>query len=210
MKSGIRVPAWFRNEIKGIDRELHLVYHPFRVLYDDVINGYNGSSEDPRFNIHMEHGHEVWGFVLTTSAGAPIPEHKYHIWRRQWPHGYCHVIRLDSLDEGHLSLLLSRLHLQANIASSKKYQRKLAEEAEEKRIKDQKATQDMMDDVQEENKWLLKKALENADRGIVNPTNPTKDQIISYPGQGNRSRIIRPLDDTEGGLIIPEHWRKPN
>ena len=48
--------------------------------------------------------------------------------------------------------------------------------------------------------------MENFDRGVVAPTNPEKETIVSYGGQTNRSKIVRPLDDEEGGLIVPEKW----
>ena len=53
----------------------------------------------------------------------------------------------------------------------------------------------------------FRKAMENFEHGITAPTNPMKESIISYAGQKNRSRIIRPLDDEEGGLVLPDYLK---
>jgi len=204
---GIDLPAWFYHDLKGIDSKLEFVWQEFRTLYDDVMNSYTGSFEESRFNIHNELGQELWGFPLTDGHGNPIPENAWHIWRNQWPHGMCHVVKIENLDSGYLNILLSRLHLQANVPA-RKYQRRMAEEAEEKRLKEQKQTLDLMGDVQSANAGFFNKIKDNAARGLWAPTNPTRDQIISYPGQRNRSRIVRPLEDSEGGLVVPDHWKK--
>jgi hypothetical protein len=68
--------------------------------------------------------------------------------------------------------------------------------------------QELNNAVMEENRWLLTRAMDNMASGRINATNPTKDIITSFSGQGNKSRIVRPLTDTEGGLILPEQWRK--
>ena len=206
-KPGIDLPAWFYHDLKSIDSKLEFVWHEFRTLYDDVMNSYTGSFEESRYNIHNEFGQELWGYPLTNGQGNPIPEHSWHIWRQQWPHGLCHVMKIESTESGYLNVLLSRLHLQAN-STPRKYQRKMTEEAEEKRLKEQKQTKDLMADVQAANAGFLNKIKDNAARGLWKPTNPTKDAIYSFPGQKNRSRIIRPLEDHEGGLILPDDWKK--
>ena len=85
--AGVDLPSWFSDNLKSIDRNLYLVWHPFRVIYDDIINQYEGALDDPRFCIHLEHGQENWGFVMTDGNGAPIPECKWHVWRHC--HDYC-------------------------------------------------------------------------------------------------------------------------
>ena len=164
-KPGVDLPAWFYHDLKGIDSKLEFVWHEFRTLYDDVMNSYTGSFEESRYNIHNEFGQEFWGYPMTNGLGAPIPELSWHIWREQWPHGLCHVMKIESTEDGYLNVLLSRLHLQAN-STPKKYQRKMAEEAEEKRLKEQKDTQALMGDIQVANAGFLNKIKENAARGL--------------------------------------------
>ena len=177
-------------------------------MWDDIINEYVGSMEDPRFTIHYEHGCENWGFVLTDGDGAPIPEGSWHIWRLCEP-GWAHIMKIEDKHDYYLKLLIRRLDLQARWSDkygAKSWNRKQAVDADEIKERKQAQHQELFDAVQDENSWLMKKAMENFERGHSAPTNPTKDSIISYPNQTNRSRIVRPLDDTEGGLIIPENF----
>jgi hypothetical protein len=81
------------------------------------------------------------------------------------------------------------------------------EEAEEIQEKKQSDAEYLNQAVQEENAWLLRRAMDNFDRGVTKPTNPEKEQIISYPGQSHRSRVSRPITDEEGGLVVPGDWR---
>ena len=46
--------------------------------------------------------------------------------------------------------------------------------------------------------------MENFEFGRTAPTNPTKDIIMSYRGQTNKSKIIRPLNDKDVGLTTWE------
>jgi len=205
---GIDLPAWFFHEIKGIDDKLEFVWHQFKTLYDDVMNVYSGSFEDSRHNIHNEFGQELWGYPVSNLRGAPVPDLSWHLWRYAWPHGYTHVVKFESIEDSYLSLLLSRLHLQAHAGSARKYQRLKAQEEEARREKAQKDASDFKRDIDAENAPFYRKALDNALSGKLNPTNPTRDQIISYTGQRNRSRIIRPLDDREGGLVVPDYLKR--
>jgi len=204
---GIDLPAWFCSEIKGIDDKLQFIWQPFRTLYEDVMNEYSGSFEDSRHNIHNELGQELWGYPLCDLRGTPIPDQTWHIWRHAWPHGFTHVIKIESTEDKYLAILLERLHLQANM-SLREYRKHRQTEDQEAKKKRQKDTQDYLENINHENAPFFKKAMENAMSGRLNPTNPTKDSIISYPGQKNRSRIIRPLDDSEGGLVIPDHLKR--
>ena len=203
---GIDLPGWFYYEALGIEKNVNFIFHEFRTLYEDTMNSYTGSLENPRFNIQSILGKEIWGYPLTDNKNNPIPENKWHIWIKVPIHGiYYHVAKIESIENGYLNVLLSRLHLQANM-TARKYQRMMASEAEVERLKEQKRTEGLMSDVQKENSGFLNKVKDNAARGLWKPTNPTKDAIYSFSGQKNRSRIVRPLDDHEGGLILPENW----
>jgi hypothetical protein len=143
---------------------------------------------------------------MRNSDGSPRVDESWHVWRHCWPYGWAHVVKVESKEPEYLALLTRRLYLQANVQEKygdKEYRKRLEEANEEEQEKEQKKTQELFDAVQDENAWLLKAAMENFASGKVAPTNPTKDSIISYPGQENRSRIVRPLEDEEGGLIIP-------
>lgn len=207
---GIDVPTWFIEQLQGIDSKLHLVWHPWCLLYDSMMNVYEGDPEDPRFVIGEFDGQEIWGFPMTDGEGTPVPNNHWHVWRLCDPYGWAHIVELQALSGEYLQLLLKRLYWQAQIslvpAGQKALMRQMQQDQEEKLEKGQAGANELWGAVQDENKWLMKEAMENFDRGHTAPTNPQKEQIISYPGQKNRSRIIRPLEDSEGGLIIPEKW----
>jgi hypothetical protein len=191
------------DNLKSIDERLYIVYHPFRTIWDDMMNQYEGELEDPRFTIHREHGEEVWGFVTMNGDGSPIPEGAWHVWRLCEPHGWAHVVRVDSKEGEYLSLLVNRLHIQAlfrdrygDIA----WNRNTRDEDETAQRKAQDDKQEMFEAVQEENSWLTKNAMENFERGKVAPSNPKMETIISYAGQTNKSRTSRDLEDADVGL----------
>lgn len=201
---GVDLPSWFSDTLKQIDEKLYLVWHPYKVIWDDMMNQYEGELEDPRFTIHQEHGEEVWGFVTTDGDGAPQPDNKWHVWRLCEPYGWAHVVGVEAKQGEYLRLLTNRLHLQATYREDYgdlAWNRKLDSDNEEARELAMKKQSDMQMAVQDENSWLMKKAMENMERGIIAPTNPTKDSIISFPGQKNKSKTIRPLDDEDAGLI---------
>ena len=200
---GKDLPSWFLDNLKSIDSKLYVVYHPFSLIWDDVINQYEGELEDPRFTIHREHGEEVWGFVMTNGRGEPIPECAWHVWRLAEPHGWTHVVRVDSKHSEYLKLMINRLHLQAefrNRYGNIAWNRKTRDEDEEGQRKAQDAHQEMFEAVQEENSWLTRNARENMSHGIVAPTNPQKETIASFAGQSHRSSLSRPLEDEDVGL----------
>lgn len=209
LQLGIDIPAKFFNDLKAMDPNLYLVYHPIRVLpTGPVINNYTGSSEDYRVPIHESHGFVCWGYPLTTNKGAPIPDNRWHVYRL-CPQGWAHVITLDSKDHLYLKKVIESIYVQVQMekVGRKAYSAYIQAQdqaAEEKKFN--KALNEFKD-VQDENKWLMRKALENYQQGITRPTNPTKDIITSYRGQKNRSRIVRPLTDTEGGLILPDRLK---
>lgn len=201
------MPRAFIDELKAIDHNFHLVWHDYRVLWDSIINRYEGDLEDPRYTINTDYGPLTFGFVLTDGEGTPIPDNSWHLWRLCWPHGWGHIMKLESRDPDYLALLANRLHVQARF--SDKYGHKslnrLMREIEEEKMKELlEDKEEMFQVMNEENSWLMKKAAENYASGHVLPTNPTKDVIFSAPGVSNRSRIIRPITDEEGGIYTGE------
>ena len=209
--AGDHLPRWFYDNIKAIDKDLYFVWHPYRLIYDDLMNQYLGSPDDGRFCIHEEFGQEIWGWILKQVGNDdPAPEEKWHLWRECWPYGWVHVTCIESEQEEYLKLIGKRLWMQARISDTygrAEWNRMNEAEKQEFNLSKQKAADQLFADVQDENKWLTKKAMENFDRGDTDPTNPMKESIVSYPGQIKRSKIVRPITDTEGGLVIPDSWK---
>lgn len=200
---GIDLPSWFQDDLKAIDHKLYLIWHPYRVMWDNMMNQYEGDAENPRFTIHREHGEENWGFVLTDGKGTPLAEHAWHLWRFCEPHGWAHIVKIEDKSSEYLSLLRNRLHIQARFRDTYgdfAWNKNIKEEQDEAQIKAQDAHQEMFDAVQDENKWLTRNAMAEMERGNTAPSNPTTGQIISYPGQVNRGTIVRPLEDDDVGL----------
>jgi hypothetical protein len=215
VRPGIDLPAWFCSDIESLDEEFHLVFHPYRVLWDDIMNEYAGAYDDGKFTIHKEHGHEIWGFTLTDGTGKPIEEGAWHLWRQYHPHGFAHVVKIESKNPEYLMLLLNRLWLQARYVDKygqRAWAKALADEQEELNEKQRKDKEDTFGAIQDENSWLMKRVMENMDRGHTKPTNPQHESIISYPGQVNRTRIVRPLEDDDPSapghsrIITPNDW----
>jgi len=191
------------DDLKSLDTKLYIVYHPFAMIWDDMMNQYEGELEDPRFTIHREHGEEVWGFVTTKGDGSPIPECAWHVWRLCEPHGWAHIVRIEDKAEPYLKLLVNRLHIQAEFRNKYghiAWNRNTRFEDEEAQIKAQDDYQESFEAVQKENSWLTKNARENMSRGVTAPTNPTVEKIVSYAGQKNRTATSRPLRDEDVGL----------
>lgn len=204
---GIDIPAGFIADIKAIDEGLHFVYHPYRIQYDDITNSYYGPLDNPRWVIGEQYGQEVWGWVLTDNVGAPIPDETWHIWSLARDYGWSHVSNIASLEPDHLNRIVNRLgqeKLYRAQYGAVKWARKLREDQEAFEQSQMNARHNLFGDVQKANKSAMKTVMENLERGIVNPTRPTKDIISSYAGQGNRSKITREITDREGGLIVPE------
>jgi hypothetical protein len=202
-QKGIDLPSWFFDDLKAIDNKLYIVWHPFRQMWENLMNQYEGELEDPRFTIHREHGKEVWGFVMTNGSGEPLPEQAWHVWRLCEPHGWAHIVRIDSKAEGYLKLLTHRLHVQAQFRDKYgdiAWNRHIDKEQTLAQQAKQDAQQEVFEAVQDENKWLMKNAMDNMARGKTAPTNPTVEKIISYGGQKNHTATSRPLDDADVGL----------
>lgn len=202
---GIDLPRWFINDIKAIDANIWPIWHEWRILWDDTINQDEGPADNPRFKIHGRDGELVMGYVLTDRGNRPIPEKKWHLWRLS-QYGWNHIFNVDADRGYYLTRLVDHLYLQALITAKGKraWSRHLQEKEIQEMERQQKEAAERHENIQLENKWLLKKGLEAAERGHINPTNPTKDIIYSYKGQGNRSRIERPLTDREGGIWLPD------
>jgi hypothetical protein len=203
---GVDLPGDFLTSLRGIDEHLYPVFHPYRILWDSIINGDAGELEDPRFQIHVKYGELNFGHVLTDGDGCPTPDGTWHIWRLCRPHGWAHVINIDSTDRLYLDLLCKRLWLQAtyNDKYGHKGYTKLLEQMDlEKREKEASEKQDLFNEISKTNSAMMSRAMDNYSRGVVKATNPQKESIINYPGQVNHSKTVRPLSDKEGGLILP-------
>jgi hypothetical protein len=201
------VPEWFYWNIKAIDPHLYFVYHPWKIMYDNVMNEYEGAIDDGRFRIQEWHGQLSFGYPLKRSdCDGPIEEAKWHLWRLCWPHGWCHVTPLEAVEPEYLVLLSKRLYLQATISdkySQKEYAKMTLKQQHEARIKKQDEADQLYADVQKENSWLVNSAMENFASGKTAPSNPTKEIITNI----NPKKIVRPLHDTEGGLYLPDEWK---
>lgn len=204
---GIDLPGDFLMSLRSIDENLYPVFHPYKVLWDSVINEYSGELDDPRFQIKSEYGELNFGFVLTNGQGIPTPDGEWHVWRLCRPHGWAHVMNIaDRSDRVYLDLLCKRLWLQAKY--NDKYGHtgytKLLEKLDtEKREKEQSDKQDLFDDISSANSAMLNRVRDNYERGHVRPTNPMKETIMSGGGLTKRSKLVTPLDDKSGGLILP-------
>lgn len=218
---GIDVPSIFYDNLQGIDENLYLVWHQYRLLWDTIINDVHGSLEDPRHIINVDHGHLNFGFVLTDRTGAPILEQTmynktwkpttfgaWHLWRFCKPaSGWAHILKLDSTEGDYLHLVTERLYLQARWTDRygfRSYNGLLESAREQDKEQIMKDKQEMMQAFQTENRWFMKKAMSNFESGVTRPTNPQKEIITSYSGQGNKNRIIRPATDKELNIWTPD------
>lgn len=206
LKPGLDLPAWFIDDIRSVDPNLYFVWHPYRIMtYEDIMNQYSGSIEDPRFTI----GDQGWGFVLTGPNKEPLPEERWHCWRL-CETGWAHIFDVKYKIPSYLKQLRDRLHLQKTLTDkggAKAYIKYLREERDRLDEQDQADETQLFGDVQDENSWLMKKAMSNFERGVTDPTRPQKDVIVSGPWS-KRSKITRDITDEEGGLILPDKWKE--
>lgn len=204
---GVDLPGDFLTNLRAIDENLYPVWHPYKVLWDTIINDYSGELEDPRYEIKAEYGELNFGFVLTNGEGIPTPDGQWHVWRLCRPHGWAHVINIaDNKDEVYLDLLCKRLWLQATYNDKyghTGYSKMLEELDAQKREKAQNDKQELFDDISKANSAMLNRVKDNYQRGHIAATNPMKETVMSYSGQSNRSKTVTPLDDRSGGLILP-------
>ena len=166
---GVDLPSGFLDDLHAIDSRLVVIWHPWRVEFDNVMNQYTGQAEDPRFNIHLndqEFGkEEIWGWVLRGLNNTPIPENRWHIWQAH-DHGYSHVMSIaPNIDKdvlvsslsSYLYFLARRIYLQGKFVDkygAKKWYRMLHQKEEDKRDKEKEDTETMMNAIADENAWL--------------------------------------------------------
>ena len=217
---GIDLSLTFIDALRQIDDGLYPIWHQYKIYYDNIMNAYHGPLDDPREKINYNYGQLNMGFVLTGRKGEPLLEetqlekenpkgHKgaWHIWRHSSQFGWYHVIKLESTEAEYLQLVIKRLwkyHQFTEKYGFLQYNKAMADLDEETKQKIAKEYTEVLEAEQDANMWLMRRVMDNFSRGEVAATNPTKEQIISYPGQSNRSRIIRPLDDDdqESGIIL--------
>ena len=206
---GLHLPAEFIQDIKGIDDTLNFVWHPFEVLYEDnVMNIYTGKVEDPRWCINESFGQESWGYALTLPDGTPKPDETWHIWQLNRDQGgWNHVSNIASTEPDHLLRIVHRLWKEKMYKArygAMEWNHKMRKDDEDREARLQDAKDQQFKDIQGENKWLTRKAMENLERGVTAPSRPTKDIITSFAGQTNRSKMTREITDREGGLVLPD------
>lgn len=203
---GLDLPCSFLDNIRAIDPKIYPIFHPYRVNWDDTQNQYTGDLEDPRYHIGYYPGfsEELWGWPLKDRFDNPIPEPAWHLWRLSQV-GWHHIIRIESTESKYLHILVERLHLQAlyrDRYGNKAWNKKMKEDEEAQKEKEASQRADELNEINKANRGLITSAREELERGNFAPTNPTKEIITSYSGQKNHTKIIRPLTDEEGGLII--------
>lgn len=211
VEPGVDLPCWFLDGMKALDTNLHFVWHPWRFLYDDVMNEHTGPADDPRFCIGRQPGfgdEECWGFILKGSGDDPLPENKWHVWRL-CEGGWAHIMPIDMTTPAYLKFALDRLYLHDQIVQRYGFlawNDYLEEEQAIARSKKIDNLDQLFTDTTKENSWLLRSAMDAFQKRQVGATAPTRDVITSYANQSNHSRITRPLTDKEGGLVVPDQW----
>lgn len=207
VQPGLDFPSWFLDGIKGLDEKLYLVWHPYRVLWDNMMNQYHGELENPRFIIGRDYRfgeQEIWGYVLTNNKGNPIPENKWHLWRHCPPHGWAHVAPIDEHTPVYLRFCLDKLNTYCEI-QNKHGDLGLAQfirfEQEELQKSKRRETETQMMDKISYNKNIFRRAYENYMNGIVDRPDPEKEVITSYASQKNKAKIVRKVTDEEGGWL---------
>ena len=202
---GVDIPAEFYADIRGIDSTLHFVYHEVETLYEELMNQYTRKLEDPSWNIHCDAlGKEMWGYPLTLPDGSYKLENKWHIWQLNLDHGWNHVSNIDSTEPSHLIRIVNRLgkeKLYKAKYGAIGWNHRMRQDDEDREARLQDAKDQQFKDIQAENKWLTRKAMENLERGVTAPSRPQKEIITSYANQGNRTKIVRDITDREGGLV---------
>jgi len=217
---GVDLPASFYYDIKAIDDHLYPVWHAYSVLWEhDVMNQYSGSLEDYRREIHYKYGELNFGHVLLQSdTDAPLSDPKtqgggmWHLWRFCWPHGWAHVIAIESKQDHYLHLVAKKLHLQAKFNDKyghKGYSKYLDELDEAEREAEMATRQELLEEIHEANSWLINSAMDNFARGKTAATNPMKETITSFSNQTRKSKTVRSLEDfdKESGIILPDQYK---
>jgi hypothetical protein len=207
---GTDLPSQFIDDLRSIDKDFFPIFHPYRVLWDDMVNEYTGKLNDPRYPIAENSflaGELVMGHVLSNGQGVPTPDGTWHIWRWCEPaRSWAHIINVDCRDRLYLNLLVERIWLQAQYNDRfghKGYQRMMEQADLAKREKLQNDKADLMGEIHKANSGMLNRAMRNYEHGRVEATRPTKDIIMSGGGLSKRSKITREISDREGGIILP-------
>lgn len=207
---GVDLSAQFLTDLQGLDKDLYPIFHPYKILWDDFVNDYVGELEDPRYEIGINSGRAgelVMGHILTNGQDQPTEDGNWHIWRWSEPaSAWSHVIAVESREEQYLRLLVKRLHLQATYNDkygNRGYQKMMEEMDIEQREKAADEKADLLNEVNKANSNMMNRAMENMRSGRTAPTNPVKETIMSGAGLNNKSRMVRPLEDREGGLVLP-------
>lgn len=211
---GVDLPAHFLHDLRSIDQHLFPIFHPYKILWDDMVNEYLGTAEDPRYSVLVNSsraGELVMGHILTDGQDNPTMDGLWHIWRWCSPAGaWAHIVDLKCKDELYLKLLVKRLWLQDQFSSKyghRGYQKILEDADLERRAKIQDEKASLMNDIYEANSAMVNRAKQNFEHGRVAATKPTKEIIMSGSGLSNRSKITRELTDKEGGLILPDSFQ---
>jgi hypothetical protein len=208
---GVDLPAQFIHDLRGLDQHLYPIFHPYEILYDDMVNEYVGPLEDPRYSIvenSFRLGELVMGHILSNGQGVPTPDGTWHLWRWCEPaRAWAHIINIDSTDELYLQLLVKRLWLQAqhNDRYGHRGYQKLMEQADlDERERLMKEHQDLIGEINKANSAMLNRAMQNMASGKTAPTMPEKEIIVSGGGLTGAKKIVRPITDREGGLVLPD------
>ena len=205
---GLDFPAQFLADLRAIDSDFYLVWHPYQTLWDNIINEGLGADDNPRYQVAEQYGHLCFGYVMRDRKNhGPAPDNNWHLWRLAEPYGWCHILRIQApKDAGYLRVVVDMLHKQKQILNQYGPKGLVQDQAtanDEAQEKAKAESAEMYKLWQLENSWLLKKAMENMQRGILNSPEPTKDVIMSGQGLNHRSRIIRPITEKEGGIYNP-------
>lgn len=212
---GVDLSAQFLYDLRSLDDQLYVIYHPYQILWDDMVNDYQGDILDPRYHIGVNSarcGELVMGHVLTNGQDIPTPEGNWHVWRWCEPaNAWAHVIAIESKDPEYQRLLVKRLWLQAkyNDRYGHRGYQKMVEQADlDQREKLQNEKSDLMKEISKANSSMMARVRDNFESGRTDPTRPMKETITSYAGQGSKRKLVRPATDEEGGIILPENMRE--
>jgi len=210
---GVDLPSQFLFDLRSLDDALYVIYHPYQILWDDMVNDYQGEMLDPRYHIGVNSGRcgeLVMGHVLTDGQDNPVPEGKWHVWRWCEPaNAWAHVIAIESKDPDYQRLLVHRMWLQATYNDkfgNRGYQKMMEEADQAGREKIQAEKADLMNEISKANSSMMARVRDNFESGRTQATAPQKETITSYAGQGNRSKMVRPATDREGGIVLPESY----
>jgi len=196
---GIDFPSDFYDNLKAIDENFYLVWHRFMVNYEGIVmNDYSGPADNPRHAVCEFAGELCFG--TPWPPRNPAPDNRWHLWRLNPYAGWVHVYVIESTEPDYLSKLTESLYVQDKITSKyghKAYRQHREEIREALAEKDRELEGEKMTAWQTSNKEMLDKAKDNLTRGKVDPTNPIKETISSFPGQTHRSTLKRPLEDED-------------